>query len=369
MVSRETETFKRKKVRKSWSATTAADRVRIEKRKQQALEFRMAGATLQDIVNAGIGYKSTQHVGQDLQQVMKGIYQEDIENLILLDLARIDEMQKICTLVMRMERDTSQVRNIMALMQFRRETMGITPEQIQDRRASTTSVTNNGIMVVQGSTQEYLEGLMKAVGASENEIENEFQEVQKSLPGSPEVFSGNNTGARVIQGELVEKEVSTETGTSKSKLNKKTGKKFKLVRKPALETGAPGSNTPSQATTATHSRSQARSVSQVALGDSILLGELVEARARQLEHEIEHMHEPGLGDLSDPAVIPEELALQGVLEVPIKLPDSNVPVSPGVVYRNPPRKLTQDEGRKVVLRKVKNSHTDVMKTHVHEEEI
>lgn len=339
----------RKRVGRRAASEEADRKMRLERRKN-AMSMRIAGATLQDIVNARIGYNNTSMVSQDLKKAQADFYQEDIESLLILDLARIDEMQKICTFVMRSQNDTSQVRNLMALMQFRRETMGYKPEDIADRRATGSSVTNNGIMVVQGSTKDYLQGLMQAVGVPESEIEREFQEVQKSLP---EVAQGNT---RVIQGELITPETS-----------KKTGKRFKRISKPASQLDQPGHSKPPEAPV---SASQPHPVSQVALGDSILLGELVEARARQLEDQIEHMHEPGLGDLSDPAVIPQELAVKGILEVPVKLPDANVPVSPGVVYRNPPRKLTHEEGTKEVTRRLKKpTQVDRLRTRVLEEEI
>lgn len=381
MVSKETRLVNRQvKLNKRHPGTSLADQKRLAERRKNAMSMRIAGATLQDIVNAGIGYNNTSMVSQDLKKALSNFYQEDIESLLILDLARIDEMQKICTFVMRSQQDTSQVRNLMALMQFRRETMGYKPEDIADRRATGSSVTNNGIMVVQGSTRDYLQGLMEAVGASDGEIEREFREVDAEVRKSaghqslPEVPSQEHTRTpansqarivpQVIQGEVITPEKDIETGTGSSKK-----KKFKRVSKQGKPASSdqPGSSRPPEAPV---SASQPHPVSQVALGDSILLGELVEARARQLEDQIEHMHEPGLGDLNAPAVIPQELAIEGILEVPVKLPDANVPVSPGVVYRNPPRKLTEEEGQKHVTRRLKRpTQVDRLRTHVLEEEI
>lgn len=348
----------------------------------------MAGATLQDIVNANIGYNTQQMVSKDLRKARENYYQEDIESLLILDLARIDEMQKICTAALRMG-NTSEVRNIMALMQFRRETMGITDETIQERRTSTASITNNGIMVVQGSTRDYLAGVMQAAGLPEEDITEELRELESGIETRTR-NAGAQSQARVIPGEVIQEVIESETGgngqghssqgyidtidtsdITSDKGKKKSGpaKKRKVVLKRAGSTKRADQPGPAEATTATQSAQQPGGVSQVALGDSILLGELVEARARQLEHQIEHLHEPGLGDLSSPAVVPRDLSIQE-LAVPIKLRDNNVPVSPGVPYKSAPRKLSETEARKEVARRLRKPSTvDRLRTRVHEEEI
>jgi hypothetical protein len=378
MVSRETQVVVRQARGKlKHQGSSAADVKRLAERRERAWSLRMAGATLQDIVNAGIGYQTQQMVSKDLKKARENYYQEDIESLLILDLARIDEMQKICTAALRMG-NTSEVRNIMALMQFRRETLGITEETIQERRASTANVVNNGIMVVQGSTRDYLAGVMQAAGLPEEDISQELRELEVI---NSEVARAE-TQTRVIQGEVVEEtggnghdsSTTSDKGKKKSGPAQTRGGKINGKRKVVLKRASrderadqPGSSRPAEAPV---SDREAVGAPGVALGDSILLGELVEARARQLEHRIEHLHEPGLGDLSSPAIIPADLATNRELAVPIKLPDANVPVSPGVPYKNAPRKLTHEEGTKEVARRLKRPATvDRVRTRVHEEEI
>jgi hypothetical protein len=352
--------------KKTLTATDAAQAKLIADKRKKAFELRMAGATLQDIVNAGIGYNSTAHVSIDLRKARSTFYQEDIESLLIMDLARIDEMQKYCTAALRMG-DTGQVRNIMALMQFRRETMGITPEAIQERKTSASSITNNGIMVVQGSTRDYLAGVMEAAGASPDEIEQEFKELE------PAVTSGKSGSHRIIQGKVIQGEVLPEvtpetggveqdinpdrtTSSSTSSNGKKKSKKFKVVRK---STAQPG---PEQS-------SAMVSAMVGAMGDPVLLEQLVEKRAQQLDQDIENKTSMRLGRLDSPAVIPVELATQD-LSVPVKLRDSNVPVSSGISYKTPPRKLTTEEATREVTRRLRHPTTvDRMRTRVQEEEI
>lgn len=355
MVSRETKSVRRgiRKGARKHAGTSIADMERIRKRRQSALELRMAGATLMDIVKLGIGYNDPAHVSRDLRKATDGIYQESIEDLLILDLARIDEMQKYCFLALRHKGDLAQVRNIMALMEFRRTTLGITPEVLQDRRNNSNRVVNNGIMVVQGTTGEFLSSMMEAAGASPQEIQNELRELENSSESQQE--------RKVIQGELVQGEVINkvlpETGTSTE--NKK---KLRVKLKTKTPASPPGTG---KATTATQTRSTGSRVSDSALGDespSEDLTERVERMAQRMDEAFDEAHEPRLGRLSDPAV--------KIISVPVKLPDSNQPVSPGVVYKLPPRKPSPEEGRRLVTRRLKrDTDMDIIRTRIHEERI
>ena len=359
MVSRETKSVRRgiRKGARKHAGTSIADMERIRKRRQSALELRMAGATLMDIVKLGIGYNDPAHVSRDLRKATDGIYQESIEDLLILDLARIDEMQKYCFLALRHKGDLAQVRNIMALMEFRRTTLGITPEVLQDRRNNSNRVVNNGIMVVQGTTGEFLSSMMEAAGASPEEIQKELKELESSS-GSSQKETGKVIQGELVQGEVITQESKQETGAQAGENKKKL--RVKLKTKPAAS--PPGT---AKATTATQTRSTGSRVSDSALGDespSEDLTERVERIAQRMDEAFDEAHEPRLGRLSDPAV--------KIISVPVKLPDSNQPVSPGVVYKLPPRKPSPEEGRRLVTRRLKrDTDMDIIRTRIHEERI
>lgn len=388
--------------RRLHQGVSLADQKRLKERREKALNLRIAGATLQDIVNAGIGYNNMPSVSQDLEKALGNFYAEDIEQLLILDLARLDEMQKYCTAAMRMG-DTSQVRNLMAIMQFRRETIGVTPESIQDRRINSAQVVNNGIMVVQGTQREYLATMMEAAGAEPDEIARELKELEntsQNTSGSQEVpkevgttpvptgESGNAhaiAGTRVIQGELITRETgpvtqdTSQNGSSNPKKKSSTGKTLKIVRKRKTSTEQPALPGSSQATTATQEPAQAQKGTRAPSSDSILLADRVEALAATMDEEQEERTQMRLGRLDDPAIEVDVEALEERLSVlhgetrdfPVKLPDANVPVSPGVVYRTAPRKLSQEEGSKEVSRRLKKPAptVDRVRTRVHTEEI
>lgn len=357
MVSRQLKHFTSPRAkRKKHQGISLADKKRIEERRQNALQLRMAGATLQDIVNAGIGYNNTQMASKDLDRALEGFYAEDIEKLLILDLARIDEMQKLCTIAMRYNGDLGQVRNIMALMQFRRETLGITPELLQDKQNEAARVVNNGIMVVQGTTRDYLASMMEASGASPDEIQKELRE----LESASESTSGNVTG-NVIQGEVIApethpetaSETSTETGTGKRTVKVRV----RVKKNPETSPAPPGNKNTSTTRSARHIPSESLES----------LSRRVEETAVHMDQDHDRKSAPRLGKLDDPAVVP---AGEKYLEIPVKLPDANRPVSPGVVYRNPPRKPTQEEGKRLVTRRMgRDASTDRIRTRVVEEPI
>lgn len=395
MVSRQIKHFTSPKAtRKKHQGISLADKKRIEERRQQALQLRLAGATLHDIVSAGIGYNNTQMVSKDLDRALDGFYTEDIEKLLVLDLARLDEIQKYCTIALR-QGDTSQARNLMAIMQFRRETLGITPELLQDKRNEASRIVNNGIMVVQGTTRDYLASMMEASGASPEEVETELRELERATSGNPEIPQGatpaNNAGAhaqtqarvtsllgdnsgdnlggnsRVIQGEIVPEtstEAETETGASKQDIKPAIKLKVRVKRKPnntPVNTEPPPGN---QGTSTTRSLQRVRHIPSESLES---LSQRVEEAALHMDQEHEKKTTPRLGRLSDPVVIP---AGEKVLEIPVKLPDANRPVSPGVVYKNAPRKPTQEEGRRLVTRRMgRDISMDRIRTRVREEPI
>lgn len=162
------------------SSGETSKRLELHERRQVALSLRMAGASYQDIVNANIGYKSTGHVAQEIRKVLAGFTYETPEDVLVLDLARIDEMQKIATSHMRSTDWSTAMSMILRLMQFRRETLGITPDVIANRRNDSQALVNNGIMVVQGTASDFLDGMMQAAGASEKERQRELEKVAKS---------------------------------------------------------------------------------------------------------------------------------------------------------------------------------------------
>jgi hypothetical protein len=149
-------------------------------RRRKALDLRTAGASYQQIVDANIGYRDVGHVSHDMGKILAEFQYETPEDVLVLDLARLDEMQRIVTFELR-KGDMSCANTLLRIMQFRRDTLGMTPQVIEERRKTAqVGIHNNGIMVVQGTSQDYIEAMMKAAGVPENERRKEIERIASS---------------------------------------------------------------------------------------------------------------------------------------------------------------------------------------------
>lgn len=350
----------------------------LRQRRQRALELRMAGASYAQIVKANIGYSSLSHVSNDMKKILESAVLDTPEELIMLDLARLDDLQQVLTLHFH-KGNVSLSGPIMQVMKFRHELLGIDAESIRQRRLERTQVTNNGIMVVQGTGKDYLAGLMDAAGLSEEQKAQELRKLEsrelKELPPA--------TG-EVIQGEIVpepvQESIPSETTSSNPSQNpsestsdnpnKKSVSKIssKTPAKGVRLKVAPGKNPKktSKATGATETRSKGqgavlgpRDLDKSLEDRLVAFSEASEAKDRAQEAAV--LPQVRLAeaivtvDLDDPQV-QESLRRtirERVLERDIKSPDNNHPVSPGVPYKAAPRKLSPQEGREVVLRKLR----------------
>lgn len=274
------------------SSQVTAKQVERHERRQVALGLRMAGASYQDIVNANIGYNSTAHVSQDIRKVLASFTYETPEDVLVLDLARIDEMQKIATSHMRSTDWSTAMSMILRLMQFRRETLGITPDVIANRRNDSQALVNNGIMVVQGTASDFLDGMMQAAGASEKERSRELEKVAKS-----------NT-QEVIDAEVVSEVVQENVP--------------KFVE-----------NFSSFAEQQEIKDSQREVVPQLDLSEPIVVADIPNMEVQQTK--------------------------KRKLRIPAKLDDSNVKPASGISYRRAPQKLDEEKSKQLVRRRLVRS--------------
>lgn len=327
--------YKRKKV-----ARRTVDKVRLHERRQMALSLRMAGASYSEIVKAKIGYNNVQMVSHDMRKTLEAFTYETPEDVLVLDLARIDEIQKILTAALRTG-DLGQAGPIMRCMQFRRETLGITPEVIGERRQNAQQVTNNGIMVVQGTTGDYIAAMAAASGADPKEVRRELEQVSKS----------NNYGNK--EREVIDAEVVPET-KKRIRIKRKTAQKETEPQTANLSgsevLGLP--RTPKR-TAKLSETSPDPAMGQVTASTDSLLDRFEHSASRNNRAEQTRENIPAIG-LSESLL---EVDIPGYKErtiaVPIKDYDQNVQVTSGVSYKKPPRKMTKDESKKVVLRKLR----------------
>lgn len=155
------------------SPAQTAKAIAAAERRAQALELRKAGATYQEIANA-LGYANPSGAEKAVKRAIDLLGMEAAKDVVLMDLARLDEFQKRCTAELRNKGDLSQIDRIMRIMQMRHNLLGVTSDSYRDAVAKQagTSITNNGVMVIQGSEVDFVKGMMRTVGVDPDAPEN-----------------------------------------------------------------------------------------------------------------------------------------------------------------------------------------------------
>lgn len=271
----------------------------LRQRRELLLSLRQAGASYSEIVRAKIGYNSTAQVARDMKVVLERFKYETPEDVLVLDLARLDELQKLLTAAFRTG-DLAQAGPIMRVMQFRRETLGITQEQIAERQMSKTQIANNGIMVIQGSsTGDYVAAMAAAAGVSTQEVKTELERISASN--------------RIQDAEIVDSEVTDQGEQFTSAVSRK--KKVKLTKS-----------------------FQKRLLESAARFDD-----------RDTQNDIQPVVDPSTALLSVD-LLPADLSTYAV---PIKDYDHNVNPHSGISYKAAPRKVTSEESKTLITRNLK----------------
>jgi hypothetical protein len=343
-------------------------------------------------VKSNIGYNNIPSVSLDIKKVLSKFQYETPEDILVLDLARIDEMQKLATMELRRGNVSMIPTNVM-LMKFRRETLGMTSETIQERarEARSSSVTNgihnSGIMVIQGTTTgDYVRAMAQAAGIPESEVQRELESVSESnksdskksqivsdLKENDPTFAVNSANSKkVVDSEIIDAEIIPEPGTRVH-----DQKKSKKVRYVLVETSKPqradlshdhdagGTRRPSRPANGseTSQKSGKRHPGSIREAGSFerLTDRVIERSERdQRRFDEETSVRLSENDFSEPLLdidVPddERTYVFPVREFPIKDYDANVDLTSGVSYRQPPRKLTHEESQKVVRKKLRNN--------------
>lgn len=279
------------------------------RRRHDALQLRMAGASYADIVKANIGYSSTGHVSNDLKKALEEFQTtyETPADILILDLARIDDIQRRVYMAFNAG-DVAQAGMLLRIIAFRREILGITPEQAQQARENSNALVNNGIMVVQGSAEDYLKAMMQAAGASPEQQRQELDRIAAS-------------NRKPLTEPIVDAEVVEEPLESTS-----TARPRKKLRKPKR-------------------RAENPSELDDEIDSSILEAEI--KQAEELDNQVEKL--PSL-QLSDPILSidfpSEEEPKKKRLKVRVKQNDVNRNPVSGVPYKSSPRKVDSELSQK-----------------------
>jgi hypothetical protein len=285
----------------------------------------MAGASYNDIIRANIGYKSHGHLSKDLKKALKEFQQtyEQTADLAILDLARVDDIQRRVTMAFH-SGDTAQAGMLLRIIAFRREIIGITPEDARNDRQNASTLVNQGIMVVQGSAEDYLKSMMQAAGASPEEQKTELERVAASNRAA-----GRNAPTEVIDAEVVEETEEKPRKTAPRKKLRRTNKSTKTTTVDDQISGLE-SEDPTDS-------------------------EVLEKSLLQLEQNDNSVEKLPSLQLSDPLLsidFPDENEPRKKrLRIKVKRNDTNMNDSPGTPYRSRPRKPSTEVSEKRLLSK------------------
>jgi len=197
-------------------------------KQKRALELRKAAASYKEIGQAlGI---STSYARDLVIRAANEVIIDDAKEVIMMDLLRLDELQMAATRQFR-QGDLNQTERIMRIMRDRRDILGLTTDSWKEQQAERAgSLTNNGIMVVQGSSENFVEAMMRAVGVDPNSTEakkelervrlldkeNQTGEYALQAPRPNELLMAaadsalNRNEGTVLQGEVVRSELTEQ---------------------------------------------------------------------------------------------------------------------------------------------------------------
>lgn len=135
----------------------------------QGMELRKAGVTYGNIAKA-LGYSSASNAKRGIDRLMLRQTTDASHEVVLMDLARLDEFQQRCTNSLRQNNDLSQIDRLLRIMDQRYKLLGISDENMAALResygVSTKIDTTTNVMIVQTSQTseaEFLSRMMQAV--------------------------------------------------------------------------------------------------------------------------------------------------------------------------------------------------------------
>lgn len=167
--------------------------IQARERQAQALELKKAGATYEEIAKA-LGYTHRSSARAAVKAAIDRIGLEPAKDVVVMDLMRLDEMQKRLTAAMRAG-DLAAIPMLMNVMRERRSLVGWTPDSWAEEQRKGAGVTNNGVMVINGGSEDFVKGMMEAVGVDPNS-----PEAQKRLAMIRAQEKENKTGEFAITG-------------------------------------------------------------------------------------------------------------------------------------------------------------------------
>lgn len=153
------------------SAGQARRLIEAREKQRRALEMKKGEATYEEIAQA-LGYADPSGARKAVRAAIDRIGIEEAKDVVAMDLMRLAEYQKLLTIQLRTKGDLSVIPTLMQVMRERRVLVGWSPETWEEEQRKGKGITNNGVMVIQGSSSsDFVKGMMEAVGIDPNSEE------------------------------------------------------------------------------------------------------------------------------------------------------------------------------------------------------
>lgn len=204
-----------RKIRVKKSAVPAILRKKMldsRERSMRALELRKAGVTYAVIADQ-LGYS---HASAAKKAVDRAILRQEFEaarDVVLMDLVRLDEFQMRLTEALRTKGDLRTIDQLLRVMEMRYRLIGVsarTVEELQEHfgiKNVSSGITNNGVMVIQGSQADFVRSMMTAVGVDPDSPA--AKKKLRELEAAPKSSQKGSVQARTVAGSTGEPDAGT----------------------------------------------------------------------------------------------------------------------------------------------------------------
>lgn len=159
---------------------------KVHERQKRAAELRSAGVKYDDIAQE-LGYYNAGGAKKAVDSFLARQEMELAKTVVMMDLNRLDEYQMIATHHLRQKQDVSQIDRLMRIMEMRYRLLGVSPRTIMELQeqygiSEGPSIQNNGVMVIQGSSSDFVKSMMVAAGVDPDDPQ--VQEKVKAIESS-----------------------------------------------------------------------------------------------------------------------------------------------------------------------------------------
>lgn len=153
----------------------------VREKQNRAVDLRRAGASYNEIASA-LGYNDASAARKSVEAAIRKFEFEATKDVLLMDLARLDEYLKLATHRLRTSGDLSQIDRCMRIIDKKHWMLGVTPASLAEANESGDAKTPGGMnVVIAASERTFIRSMMAAVGMDPDSPEGRAYLASKNL--------------------------------------------------------------------------------------------------------------------------------------------------------------------------------------------